>query len=180
MAEVKPEVPVRSRALKPTTRKETEEKQEGLPLETEDPNDYRGYLFNFPQFSGFHGRGAVPFKIRSSILIGCPKIKPVKKEDQQFCEIPTRKQTVSRNIKIMNQSDIVLTPVSKGPKNITWRKVLAMVLLLAFVIALVVTLILLLLKDESHNNTPKGNTTQIQTTPNTFLELNHTICKNEC
>lgn len=47
----------------------------------------------------------------------------------------------------MNQSDIVLTPVSKGPKNITWRKVLAMVLLLAFVIALVVTLILLLQKD---------------------------------
>lgn len=50
-------------------------------------------------------------------------------------------------LQLMNQSDIVLTPVSKGPKNITWRKVLAMVLLLAFVIALVVTLILLLQKD---------------------------------
>lgn len=35
----------------------------------------------------------------------------------------------------------------EGPKNTTWRKVLAMVLLLAFVIALVVTIILLLLKD---------------------------------
>lgn len=52
----------------------------------------------------------------------------------------------------MNQSDIVLTPVSKGPKNITWRKVLAMVLLLACVIALVVTLILLLQKDETPTN----------------------------
>lgn len=50
-------------------------------------------------------------------------------------------------LQLMNQSDIVLTPVSKGPKNITWRKVLAMVLLLAFVIALVVALILLLQKD---------------------------------
>lgn len=82
----------------------------------------------------------------------------------------------------MNRSDIVLIPDSEGPKNTTWRKVLAMVLLFAFVIALVVTLILLFIKDESHNNTPKGNTTQIQTTSNTFLELNHTtgLVEDEC
>lgn len=70
----------------------------------------------------------------------------------------------------MNQSDIVLTPVSKGPKNITWRKVLAMVLLLAFVIALVVTLILLLQKDETPTN-EIPSTTELQS------ELNCTIAE---
>lgn len=50
-------------------------------------------------------------------------------------------------LQFMNRSDIVLIPDSEGPKNTTWRKVLAMVLLFAFVIALVVTLILLFLKD---------------------------------